>query len=173
MAEINYILTIKNETQDKVGAEVGGAGGLDNPNTPNEETQPSDLEKQALGMAKRLVSVGTIMHYANQEVAFRVNQVELRTGNKEAQERTNFIYSKVSPIASTFVSSLAMSGGNVAVAGLSTAYTTLMQLINSGVQILHEVQMQSLNQAKQDITQSYKSERATYSGSRYQNVSRE
>lgn len=171
MAERTYVITIKNETSQQVAKEVGGAGGINQ--EKEQQSQESPIQEKALGMLKRMVGVGAILGYANQEIAYQISKVEVRTGDKEAQQRASYIYSKASPLANTFISSLAVSGGNVAVAGITTAISALTTALTTGIQVLREIDTARLNQTLQDTQQGFRTERATYSGSRYQNVSRE
>lgn len=177
-----YVLTIKNETNDQVAAEVGGAGGVNatQKSGGNGGGKTAMTADQAIGKVGKsvasLFSVNMLVSLGMQEVSFQVSQVYLRTGSREAQQRASYTYS----IASRAFSSLrnigtaaahgaAVGCGYGAAAGAAIAILgEAMNWMSYGIEIQHNQSRIDTENRLETITRDMGTQRATVSGSRYQ-----
>lgn len=172
MAEVNeYVLTIRNETQGGIAAEIGGAGGIQTSAGSGDSSGGessgglSEGGKQAL---KKVLSVyRPVKTVANQIVSYQVSQVQVTTGSREAQQRANMLYSIGSSVVNTAENvALGAAFGNLPGAVIALALSAVSQVIGI-VQKREAVQNQK---RLEDITRDLSAQRATVSGSRYTNA---
>ena len=164
-----YVIKLTNETSKEkpVKAVTGSGDGVGG----ETDEGASKGEKYAVKMAKRLVSVGTIVHTADQIISHQHSMISLQTGAQEYGQRASYAYQK----GSSFIKSVAMgaiagsgSGPFGAIAGASVA-----ALLNVGGEAMNyflrrdEIQKQK---ELEDISRRMRMQRATVSGRRYSNI---
>lgn len=165
---MEYVIRIINETDDETPVKaVSGS----NESMGGEVSSPSKGEAYAMKMAKRLVSVGAIVHTADQVVSHQVSMISLETGAREYGQRAAYVYQK----GGGFVKSVAMgaiAGSAVgpwgAFAGAAVAAVT-----SFGGSLLNYLFKQDQIAAEKDLedtSRRMRMMRATVSGRRYSNV---
>ena len=160
MAERQFMIVIRNETDPKTPGDSSGVGGK------------GGVGKLLTKKAAALVSFGAIVSVADNIISFNNSLIEVRTGSRELQERTTYIYNTTkSFVSSAIAGGIAGSayGGPVgAVAGAAIG------LVSAGFSY-------TVNRAKQEYTISENArletaqrqmaaQRVTVSGSRYMNA---
>lgn len=163
-----YELIIRNETQDAVAQEVGGAGGIQTPDGSAESAGGEKTKKTpAQKLLKQVFGYKSIKSFATQALGHRVSTVQLRTGSMEAQQRANFSYQigqQVLGIAETIAVGAATGGLAGAAVGL------VLGLVHTAIDWNNKADTLRLQNQLEQNAQLAAAQRATYSGSRYQTV---
>ena len=168
-----YELIIRNETSEDVAEEVGGAGGIQTNDgagsSPGGERtkQPRSEGMDASQALKKLFGYSQIKQVATQVVGFQVSTVQLRTGSHEAQQRATFGYNMAQKAVSLgeSVAAGAMVGGPA-----GAAVALVMSLLNTVIGVSQKIEKLRIEQNLEDTSHNLSAQRATVSGSRYQNV---
>ena len=164
-----YEFVIKNETSDEspvkaVTGENKGVGG---------ETSEgaSAGEKMAVSMAKKLISVGVVVHTVDQVVSHQHSLISLQTGAQEYGQRANFIYQKGSGLLKSVIGGAVTGSAGGPVGAAIGAVVGLVTNIGSNV-MSYALKQQTINTQKdlEDISRRMRMMRATTSGRRYSNV---
>lgn len=175
MAERQFIIRIENAAQAKAGEKVGGAGGISKKNKTDskEDTSKKDSKKalsKAVGVG--LAAYGTVRKITGTIISHNNSLIEVRTGSREQQERTSFIYNTSMGFvdaAVTGASSGALVGGAYgAVAGavIGVAKQGLSMVVN----VAKTADLLAKQRALENITRDLQTQRVTTNGSRYMNV---
>lgn len=165
---MEYVIRIINDTGEETPVKaVTGS----NESIGGEVSNPSQGEAYAMKMAKRLVSVGAIVHTADQIVSHQVSMISLETGAQEYGQRVQYIYQK----AGGFVKSVAMGALAGSAAGplgaLAGAAVAAVTNIGSNIMNYFFKQDQIATQRElEDTSRRMRMMRATVSGRRYSNV---
>lgn len=175
----SFEIVIKNETDGTgAGSSIGGAGGIANrqgSQSSQGSEKKSNVEKAGNIVYKKmlgLVSFGTVVSTVNRINTYKNSLIEVRTGSKEQQERTSYIYNNVS----SFVS--ATAGGAIAggmVAGIPGAIVggiigAVSSAANFGINYLQQSAVIAENKQLETMTRLMAAQRVTVSGSRYVNA---
>lgn len=165
-----YEIVIRNETAQDTPV---------NPvTTPSksETSSPSATqgEKYAAKLAKRIVSVGTIVHTADQIISHQHSMISLTTGAQEYGQRASYMYNK----GSSFIKSVGMgayagyaaTGGNPAGAAAGAAVAALLQVGSFAMNYFMKSDEIATKQALEDVSIRMRGQRATISGRRYSNI---
>lgn len=166
---MNYVIEIRNETQEETPVKAVTGGG----NSVGGETSEGAAkgEQFAKSMVKRLVSVSTVVHTVDQIFSHQHAMISLQTGAQEYGQRANFAYQKTS----SFVKSVAMGAvaGSI-VPGIGTAVGAVIgAATNLGGQVMNYFFTQdviSKQKSLEDISRRMNMSRATVSGRRYSNI---
>ena len=166
-----YELIIRNETEEEnVAKEVGGAGGINTPqngagNGGGGET--SDEGANAEKLLKKVIGYQRIKSVATNAIGYQVSTVQLRTGSTEAQQRASFAYS-VGMQAFNIGESIAvgaMTGG-----WIGAAIGAVLSVADTAMSYAYKQNTINIQKQLENTTQDITAQRATFSGSRYQNV---
>jgi hypothetical protein len=176
MAERQFIIRIENTSQGRAGESVGGAGGISKKTT----TRAKETEgKLGLFIAKSIgvpltglaayssvrKITGTIMTHNN-------SLIEVRTGSREQQERTSFVYNTSIGFVDSAVSGA--SAGAMVGGAYGAAIGAVIGIAKQGLSMAINVAKTSDVLAKQrqleNITRDLQTQRVTVNGSRYMNV---
>lgn len=166
---MEYVIRLINDAGE--GTPVKAVTGS-NESIGGEVSNPSQGEAYAMKMAKRLVSVGAIVHTADQVVSHQISMISLQTGAQEYGQRVQYIYQK----GGGFVKSVAMgavAGGTAAgpLGALAGAAIAAVANIGSGLMNYFFKQDQIATQKElEDTSRRMRMMRATVSGRRYSNV---
>jgi hypothetical protein len=159
MAERQFMIVIRNETDPKTPGDSSGAGGK------------GGVGKLLSKKAAALVSYGTIVSVADSIISHNNSLVEVCTGSRELQERTTYKYNT----AKSFVNS-AVAGG---IGG--AAYGPIGALTGAAIGLVSAGFSYTINRAKQEHTirenerleiaqRQMAAQRVTISGSRHMNA---
>ena len=163
-----YVIRIINDTEDETPVKaVTGA----NESVGGEVSSPSKGEAYAMKMAKRLVSVGAIVHTADQILSHQHSMISLEAGAQEYGQRASYIYQK----ASGFIKSVAMGAyaGSAASPVGALAGAAVAAVMNIGSNAMNYFLKQdqiSMEKDLEDTSRRMRMMRATVSGRRYSNV---
>lgn len=172
-----YELVIKNESKKKTTASVGGAGGVNGVNNGaqtnsagGETSNGAPGTDDASQVMEKLFGAAVLKNMASQVIGHEVGMVQLRTGSQHAQQRANFNYS-IAQQGFNLVAGLAagFAVGNVA----GAAVGALSSLLNSTMSWALKAETMSLEKQLDMRERDMQAQRATVSGSRYQNVMQE
>lgn len=179
MAERQFVMIIRNEAGGgKAGNKIGGAGGIGDKqggNPAQSTDKPTNGEKAANILAKKMLGMFTVqsaMSTVNKIVAHNNGLIEVRTGSREQQERTSYIYNNISSFVGSTVGG-AVSGATVAgvpgaiVGGVLGAVTSAA---NFGINYLQQSAIIAENKQLETLTRLQTTQRVTVSGSRYLNA---
>lgn len=167
---MEYVFRFINDTTEDapVKAVTGGGNGVGG------ETGAGATKGEAYArkMVKRLVSVGTIVHTADQIISHQHATISLQTGAQEYGQRASYAYQK----GSSFMKSVVMGAyaGGVAAGPVGVAAgISVAALLNIGNETMNyflrndEIQKQK---DLEDISRRMRMQRATVSGRRYSNI---
>lgn len=176
MAERQFIIRIENTAQTKAGDKVGGAGGISKKNkTDSKEDSGSKKDsKKALSKAvgAGLAAYGTARKITGTIISHNNSLIEVRTGSREQQERTSFIYNTSMGFVDAAVTGAAsgalVGGAYGAVAGavIGVAKQGLSMVVN----VAKTADLLAKQRALENITRDLQTQRVTVSGSRYMNA---
>lgn len=178
MAERQFMLVIRNETDNQAGNKVGGAGGINagsSSGSKSPSTKTGDGKKTAVDyLAKQITGMFTVakaVSVADTIVSHNLSLIEVRTGSRELQERTTYKYNT----AKSFITSAgfgAIAGSAYGPAG--AAVGALFGLISSGISYATNRALQEKtideNRRVEDMQKLTTTQRVTVSGSRYMNA---
>ena len=178
MAE-SFEIIISNATEGNgAGSSIGGAGGIANrqgAQSSQGSAKMSNVEKAGNIVYKKmlgLVSFGAVMSTVNRVHTYKNSLIEVRTGSKEQQERTSYIYNNVSSFLTATVGG-AIAGGTAAgipgaiVGGIIGAVGSAA---NFGINYLQQSAIIAENRQLETMTRLLTAQRVTVSGSRYVNA---
>ena len=162
-----YELIIKNEARKKqTEKDVGGAGGIQTQaQKAGGETDEQDVEaKKLLG---KVVGYQRIKSVSTNAIGYAVSTVKLRTGSTEAQQRASFAYSVGMQALNIGedVAVGAMRGGLI-----GAAIGALLSITDTALSYVYKQNTLNIQNQLENTTQDITSQRATVSGSRYQNA---
>ena len=168
MGSNKYVLTIRNESDEGIASEVGGAGGLRNHAGASGGEESGGLSPSAKKALRGVLSVyKPVKSTVNQIASYGVSQVELRTGSREQHQRASFAYSVGSRLwnaGESVALGSAFGGLPGAIAGLAlSALSTVISVTQAQNTLTTQRQLE-------DITRNLSAQRATVSGSRYMNA---
>lgn len=162
-----YELIIKNEAQKKkTEKDVGGAGGIQN----QDQKAGGETDEQSVDAEKLL---GKVFGYqrmksvATNAIGYSVSTVKLRTGSTEAQQRASFAYS-VGMQAFNIGESVAV--GAMAGGLIGAAIGAVLSVADTAISYAYKQNTLNIQNQLENTTQDITSQRATVSGSRYQNA---
>lgn len=166
---MNYVIEIRNETQEETPVKAVTGGG----NSVGGETSEGAAkgEQFAKSMVKRLVSVSTVVHTVDQIFSHQHAMISLQTGAQEYGQRANFGYQKTS----SFIKSVAMGAVSGSAFGLPGAVVggVIGGAANVGSQFMNYLFTQDViakQKSLEDISRRMNMSRATVSGRRYSNI---
>lgn len=165
---MEYVIRIINDTEeDKPVKAVSGS----NESVGGEVSNPSKGEAYAMKMAKRLVSVGAIVHTADQIVSHQYSMISLETGAQEYGQRASYMYQKVGG----FVKSVAMGAVAGSAAGpigalAGAAFAAITNIGSNVMNYFFKQDQIATQQDLEDTSRRMRMMRATVSGRRYSNV---
>lgn len=167
-----YELILRNETERKVAKDVGGAGGIQTADGANESTggEVSSSDASAEKILKQVFGYKAVKRVVSTAISYQVSTVQLRTGSSEAQQRAQMAYSigsQVFNIGESVVMGAVVGNLPGAIVGAILGITnTIWQ---------YEMQQNTLNlqHTLEQNAQDLSAQRATISGSRYQNATME
>lgn len=165
---MEYVIRIINDTGEEspVKAVTGS-----NESIGGEVSNPSKGEAYAMKMAKRLVSVGAIVHTVDQIASHQHSMISLETGAQEYGQRVQYTYQKVGG----FIKSVAMGAWAGSAAGPlgALAGAAVAAVTNVGSNVMNYLFKQDQIAAEKDLedtSRRMRMMRATVSGRRYSNV---
>lgn len=165
-----YELIIRNETQDAVAQEVGGAGGIQTPDGSAESAGGEKTKKTPAEKAlKQILGYKRIKSVASSAASYQISTVQIETGSREAQERASFRYNVVQygvNIAEQIYGGFFVSGGNPVGAAVGLA----LGLVDTVVDVSRKFDRLEKEKRLEDRTRDLSAQRATYSGGRFQNI---
>lgn len=179
MAERQFVMLIRNETGGNgAGSSIGGAGGIakrQGGQSSQGTAKMSNVEKAGNMVYKKmlgLVSYGSVVSAVNRVFTHNNSLIEVRTGSKEQQERTSYIYNNVSSLVG------AIGGGVVTgatAAGVPGAIVggiigAVGSVANFGINYLQQSAVIAENKQLEAMTRLLTTQRVTVSGSRYMNA---
>ncbi len=172
MAREPYVLIIKNETTESKTDKLGGAGGV--ANVAGESTGGAKKSSASATAGKIVNSVfgyQAVKSAVNQVVAFNVSMVQTRTGSVAQQQKASFVYSRAQTAVGILEATAmgAITGGPVGAIG-AFAISALSAVVNFGMSYTLESQRLREESNLETISRDMSAQRATYSGSRYQNA---
>ena len=178
MAERQFVLVIRDETDKKAGNKVGGAGGI-NAGSSGGNVSPSTKSGKSKGtatdyLAKQIAGMFTVakaVSVADTIVSHNLSLIEVRTGSRELQERTTYKYNTAKSFAMGAVGG-AMAGSVAGPVGMAVG--AVVGLISSGISFVTNRAMQehtiAENKKVEDMQKLTTTQRVTVSGSRYMNA---
>lgn len=179
MAERQFVMIIRNETgAGKAGSAIGGAGGIakrQGRQSSQGTAKMSNIEKAENMVYKKmlgLVSYGSVVSTVNRVFTHNNSLIEVRTGSKEQQERTSYIYNNISSFVGATVGG-AVTGATAAgvpgaiVGGIIGAVGSAA---NFGINYLQQSAVIAENKQLETLTRLQTTQRVTVSGSRYVNA---
>lgn len=166
---MNYVIEIRNETQDEspVNAVTGGKKGVGGETSEG----MSKGAAYAVKMAKRLVTVGAIVHTVDQVLSHQHSMISLQTGAQEYGQRASFIYQKTSSLIQAV--GMGVLAGSSAGLGGAIAGGVIAGVANVGSQVMNYLFTQDViakQKSLEDISRRMNMTRATVSGRRYSNI---
>lgn len=157
MAERQFMIVIRNETNPKTPGDNTGAGGKGGVGAL--------LSKKAAA----LVSYGAIVSVADNIISFNNSLIEVRTGSRELQERTTYIYNTTKSFVSSAIaggiagSAYGGPAGAVAGAAIGLVSAGFSYTVNRAKQEASIRENARLETAQRQMA----AQRVTVSGSRY------
>lgn len=130
MADNSYVITLNNNTSKSGSGAV--AGQTMGETTPQKAPAIGNATSSKM-IAGGLVAYGKVKPWVNRVISHEVSMVELRTGSRELQERSNFTYQIINDgvnMAESIGASLLISGGNPLVALATAGLTVVGKLVN-------------------------------------------
>lgn len=176
MAERQFVIRIENTAQVKAGEKVGGAGGISKKSQT--KTQESGngmgkfLAKQMGVPLTGLAAYTTVRKITGTIISHNNSLIEVRTGSREQQERTSFIYNTASGFVDSAVTGAAagaMAGGPVGAAA-GAVIGIVKQGISMTVNIAKTADLLAKQRTLENITRDLQTQRVTTNGSRYMNA---
>lgn len=162
-----YEIRITNQTQSENKIEP-----VTKP-TKSETATPSATqgEKYAASLAKKIVSVGAVVHTADQIISHQHAMISLTTGAQEYGQRASYAYQK----GSSFIKSVttgAIVGSTAGVPGAvaGAAVAALLQVGSFAMNYFMKQDEISKKSALEDVSIRMRGVRATVSGRRYSNI---
>ena len=179
MAERQFVMIIRNEAGGEgAGDKLGGAGGIKTKQggqSAKKTVKPTNGEKAANMLAKKalgMVSVQAAISTVNKIHTHHNSLIEVRTGSREQQERTTFVYNTTSSILGSTISGAttgaAVAGGWGALAGAAIGLVTSVG--NIGINHVQQSAIIAENRQLEMLTKMQTTQRVTVSGSRYMNA---
>lgn len=182
MAERQFVIRIENATGGGAGQKVGGAGGIAN-KTGGSSTQgrvgssssvTDKIEQRLMKMLAPAALIRGGKSIIDQVVQHNNSLIEIRTGSKEQQQRTSFVYNTVSGFVDSALSGgttgLLLTGGNAVGAGIGALLGLLKQGASMGINYLKQADILEKQKTLEQMQQNLAAQRVTVSGSRYMNV---
>ena len=176
MAERQFIIRIENTAQGGAGEKVGGAGGISKNNNTNKK-QSANKEKdskkalaQAVGMG--LAAYGTVRKITSTIISHNNSLIEVRTGSREQQERTSFIYNTSMGFVDSVVTGAAAGAmvGGVAGAAAGAVIGVAKQGLSMAINVAKTSDLLAKQRTLENITHDLQTQRITVNGSRYMNA---
>jgi hypothetical protein len=182
MAERQFIIRIVNDTEGGAGQSVGGAGGLGNKAGGSSKKTSNDggavvdkIEKRLAKMVAPAALIRGSKSIVDQVVQHNNSLIEIRTGSKEQQQRTSFIYNTTSGFVggglSGAMTGLVLTGGNPAGAAIGALVGIVQQGATMGINYLKQADILREQRNLETMQQNLAAQRVTISGSRYMNAS--
>ncbi len=176
MAERQFIIRIENGTQGNAGEKVGGAGAIGKQNKTNNAESSGKMGQfiaKQMGIPLTGFAVyGTARKITNTIVSHNNALIEVRTGSREQQERTSFVYNTSMGFVDSAVSGAA--AGFVAGGALGAAVGSILGVAKQGLSMAINAAKTSDILSKQrtleNISRDLQTQRVTINGSRYMNV---
>lgn len=178
-----YKIVITNTTKNKNGAgsKIGGAGGVKNrqgsqsTQSGSKESGKTNIEKAGDMAYKKLlglVSYGAAVSTINRIVTHNNSLIEVRTGSKEQQERTSYIYNNVSSFANATLGGVVAGAQFAGVPGaiVGGIIGAVGSAANFGINYLQQSSVIALNKQLETMMRIAATQRVTISGSRYVNA---
>lgn len=176
MAERQFIIRIENTTDGGVAEDVGGAGGISKRNNtqPQQRGNKQDNSKKALRQAvgMGLAAYGTVRKITGTIISHNNSLIEVRTGSREQQERTSFIYNTSMGFVDSMVTGAAagaMTGGLVGAAA-GAVVGAAKQGLSMAINVAKTTDLLAKQRTLEDITRDLQTQRVTVNGSRYMNA---
>lgn len=181
MAERQFIIRIENNTNNGgAGQKVGGAGGIKNKTGGSTAKKGSKsvsgaMDNLADRLTKMLAPAAIInggKRIIDQVVNHNIGLIEVRTGSKEQQQRTSFVYNTVSGFVGSGANG-ALAGyaiGGPVGAGIGAVLGLAKQGASMGINYLIQTDILAKQRALEQMQQNLSAQRVTISGSRYMNV---
>lgn len=158
-----HVIRIINDTSEKspVKAVTGNEKSAGGETSEDEATKG---EKVLNSLVKRVVSVGAIVHTADQILSHQHSTISLQTGAQEYGQRASYIYQKAGGFVKT-VAMGALAGGlpGAVVAGV-------LNVGSNAVSYLFKQDILQKEKELEDISRRMRMMRATVSGRRYSNI---
>jgi hypothetical protein len=176
MAERQFIIRIENTAQAKAGEKVGGAGGISKKSQTKTQESGNGMGKflaRQMGVPLTgIAAYATVRKITGTIISHNNSLIEVRTGSREQQERTSFIYNTATGFVDATVtgaSAGAMAGGVYgAVAG--AAIGVVKQGISMTINIAKTADLLAKQKTLENITRDLQTQRVTTNGSRYMNA---
>lgn len=144
--EVRIVITDESEGEGTPIATVGGGGST--PRAPVSQTEAKKISKSG-GIAMGLVAVQTVTPYVKQIAQFTVSQIEVTTGNAEAQRRAEAVISTTSGLAGSIgaIAAGAKVGGfyGAAAAAIIVAVQGIFSLNTRSAEIKNEQMLEKEN----------------------------
>lgn len=165
---MEYVIRIVNETSDEAPVKaVTGA----NESMGGEVSNSSKGAEYAMKMAKRLVSVGAIVHTADQIISHQNSMISLQTGAQEYGQRATYIYQKAGGfVKSVAMGALAGSTAGPVGAGIGALFAAVTNLGSNALSYFFKQDQIAAGKELEDTSRRMRMMRATVSGRRYSNV---
>ena len=161
-----YILRITNETSKEVGEKVGGSGGVKKTAQGSAGGEKNKKETKAKAALQTFAGINVVKSFALPVISHRVSTVQLRTGSREAQQRSTMLFTigqKTFSAAESVAAGFVIGGGAGALAGLAlSAIHTAMDFSLSVDRLNTQKQLEDISRDMSAV------QRATVSGSRFQ-----
>ena len=179
MAERQFVIRIDNATQGGAGEKVGGAGGISKKTrTSKKETSNAGngmgrfLAKQAGIPLTGLAAYGTVRKITDTIVSHNNSLIEVRTGSREQQERTSFIYNTATGFLDSAVSGAVAGGmiGGPAGAAAGAIIGVAKQGLSMTINAAKTADLLSKQRQLENIGRDLQTQRVTVNGSRYMNA---
>ena len=178
MAERQFIIRIENTTSGGAGKKVGGAGGIAKMSKPKTTESSSGgqmgkfLATQAGIPLTGMAAYATVRKITHTIVSHNNSLIEVRTGSRELQERTSFIYNTSMGFVDSIVTGAAagaMIGGPVGAAA-GAVIGVAKQGLSMAINVAKTSDLLSKQRQLENITKDLQTQRVTINGSRYMNA---
>ena len=176
MAERQFIIRIENSTGGGVAEKVGGAGGISKKSkTQNKESSngmASFLAKQAGIPLTGMAAYATVRKITSTIVSHNNSLIEVRTGSREQQERTSFIYNTSMGFVDSLVSGAAAGGmvGGPMGATAGAIIGVAKQGLSMAINVAKTSDLLAKQRTLENITRDLQTQRVTVNGSRCMNA---
>lgn len=183
MATKEFVIRIQNETQSGAGNKIGGAGGIGqatggqsttqkNASTSTSKTLDDKLTERLQKMLAPAAIIGGTKRIVDTVASYQHSLIEVRTGNREQQQRVTFAYNTASGFVGSAISG-AMAGTAI-MPGVGTAVGAVLGIAKEGMSMGVNAMMKQMTLTEQrrleQMQQNLAAQRVTVSGSRYMNV---
>lgn len=174
-----YTLIIKNTGKKAVAQDVGGVGGISGNAASAEQSAGGATSESGVDAGKILSKVfgyKQVKAVASSAVAYRISTVQLRTGSSEAQQRAQFAYSigqqSLGILEGAYIGALKGSivGGGLMGAVVGAMFGTTSAVMSTFIEYNMYAKTLDLEYQIEKNSQNLSAQRATVSGSRYQNA---